>query len=161
MYQTSENSWDLVPTSVAASVEKQLTEFLTTDPEHLDGGLLAGGVILAEISESGQVKSVHNATPWFVVLIEQYLSRNLTPEFLVLEAKRAEEWRQFLTLQNQDVVRRSLEVETRREQIQELERGLEDKRIKLKAMQEELAAERAALQRQRQALDSDLQTLDD
>jgi len=160
VYKTAENGWSLVPSSTAESVEKMLGEFLCNEAEHLDDSLLSGGLILAEISKTGQVKSVQDATPWFLLLIEQYVSQSLTPDFLISEAKRAEEWRQFLTLQNQDVVRRSLEVETRREQIQELERGLEDKRTKLENMQEELAATQVALQKRQQELEISLQALD-
>jgi hypothetical protein len=48
----------------------------------------------------------------------------MTPAQLRQEAERAESWRQSLTLQNQDLARRSLELEARREQIQALEESL-------------------------------------
>jgi hypothetical protein len=44
------------------------------------------------------------------------------------EVERAEEWRQSLTLQNQDLARRTLELEARREQIQALEESLKRNR---------------------------------
>ncbi|NEQ95607.1 MAG: hypothetical protein F6K30_02550 [Cyanothece sp. SIO2G6] len=144
----------------AELVQESLTEFFRAKSSELDDELSSGSFVLAEVSESGQVKSVQNATPWFLLLIEQYVSQGLTPEFLSTEAKRVEEWRQFLTLQNQDVVRRSLEVETRREQIQELERGLEDKRTKLENLRQALAADQAALLKKQEALGSDLQALE-
>lgn len=158
--QTAESRWSLVSSPSAELVEEALAEFFRAEATELDDKLSSGGFVLAEISEAGQVKSVQNATPWFLLLIEQYVSQGLTPEFLTTEAKRVEEWRQFLTLQNQDVVRRSLEVETRREQIQELERGLEDKRTKLENLREALAADQAALVEKQEALGSDLQALD-
>jgi hypothetical protein len=48
----------------------------------------------------------------------------MTPELLQQEVERAEHWRQSLTLQNQDLARRSLELEARREQIQSLEESM-------------------------------------
>jgi len=44
------------------------------------------------------------------------------------EVERAEQWRQSLTIQNQDLARRSLELEARREQIQALEESLKRER---------------------------------
>lgn len=57
-------------------------------------------------------------------LIGTYLTTGITPDFLRQEAERAEQWRQSLTLQNQDLARRTLELEARREQIQALEESL-------------------------------------
>ena len=158
--QNSENNWSLAPDSATALVENALSEFLRSHNEPFEEFLAPGKILLAEVAETGQVKSAQDATAWFLLLIEQYLSRDLTPEILVMEAERAEEWRQFLTLQNQDVVRRSLEVETRREQIQELERGLEDKRIKLESMQEKLISDQADLQELKRDLEDQRIKLD-
>ena len=68
-------------------------------------------------------------------LIQNYLTTGISPEFLRQEAERAEDWRQNLTLQNQDLARRTLELEARREQIQALEEAL--KRDKSEAHQDE------------------------
>jgi len=57
-------------------------------------------------------------------LVQTYLTSGMTVEFLQQEAERAEKWRQNLTLQNQELARRSLELEARREQIQALEESL-------------------------------------
>lgn len=57
-----------------------------------------------------------------------YLSSGMTPELLQQEVERAEQWRQSLTIQNQDLARRSLELEARREQIQALEESLKRER---------------------------------
>ena len=132
------------------------------------------GFVLVEVTEAETVECVQDATAWVLMVIEQYLGRGITPNILMEEAERVEEWRQSLTLQSQDVVRRSLEVETRRDQIQELEKGLEEKRIKLDTKREELTTlqndlehtrqaleqERAALATERQHIEAEVQSLD-
>lgn len=78
-------------------------------------------LVLVEISPTGEIERIEEATNWVLEIVEKYLSTGITPEFLRQEAERAEQWRQDLTLQNQDLARRSLELEARREQIQALE----------------------------------------
>lgn len=78
-------------------------------------------LVLVELSATGDIKKIEDATNWVLNLVQAYLTTGLTPEFLQQEAERAENWRQCLTLQNQDLARRSLELEARREQIQSLE----------------------------------------
>ena len=80
-----------------------------------------GGLVLIELSPKGEMLSIQDATTWVLDLVKTYLISGVTPEFLKAETERSEQWRQSLTLQNQDLSRRSLEVEARREQIQALE----------------------------------------
>ena len=80
-----------------------------------------GGLVLIELSPKGEMLSLQDATSWVLDLVKTYLISGVTPEFLKAETERSEQWRQSLTLQNQDLSRRSLEVEARREQIQALE----------------------------------------
>ncbi|MBV9388876.1 MAG: hypothetical protein JOZ78_20830 [Chroococcidiopsidaceae cyanobacterium CP_BM_ER_R8_30] len=94
-----------VPTSIALTLSKDL-------------------LVLVEISATGEVEHFQDATPWILDLVRTYLTPGITPTFLQQEAERAEQWRQSLTLQNQDLARRSLELEARREQIQALEENL-------------------------------------
>jgi len=115
------------------------------------------GFVLVELAHDGRIFSIQDAASWMLLIIQQYLDKRLTPEFLMREAQRAEEWRQSLTLQSQDVARRSLEVETRRDQIQELERGLEDKRLKLEGQMDALATEKQRLEEERLRLEQDKQ----
>ncbi len=86
-----------------------------------DFALLEGVLVLVELSPQGEVQSLQDATTWVLDLVKTYLTSGVTPAFLKAEADRSEQWRQSLTLQNQDLSRRSLEVEARREQIQALE----------------------------------------
>ncbi len=81
-------------------------------------------LVLVELSPTGDIIKLEEATNWVLYLIQAYLSTGITPDFLQQEAERAEQWRQSLTLQNQDLARRSLELEARREQIQALEESI-------------------------------------
>jgi hypothetical protein len=68
------------------------------------------------------------AVNWVLELVEKYLTTGITPEFLQQEAQTAEKWRQSLTLERQALSRRSIEVEARREQIQNLEAKLQQEK---------------------------------
>lgn len=81
-------------------------------------------LVLVELSPTGEIETIEDATNWVIYLVQTYLSKGITPEFLEKEAEKAENWRQSLTLQNQDLARRTLELEARREQIQSLEESL-------------------------------------
>ena len=142
--QTSESLWSLASPSDSGGDLLAVTDI---------AGCPSEGFVLAEVSEGGQIESVQDATPWVLTVIEQYVTKGITPEALMAEAEQAEEWRQSLTMKSQDVVRRSVEVETRRDQIQELERGLEEKREKLDAKREELESLQDALAQSQQKLD--------
>lgn len=91
----------------------------------LDNGqsipLYEGLLVLAKLSSDGKIERLENAVNWVLDIVRAFLSNGITPAFLQQEAERAEQWRQTLTLQTQELSRRSLEVEARREQIQALE----------------------------------------
>ncbi|NDJ20089.1 hypothetical protein GS682_00185 [Nostoc sp. B(2019)] len=109
--QEAENFWVIIPEEAFILLGKG-----NTMSEKL--------LVLVELSPTGDIESLEDATSWVLGLIENYLTTGITPEFLQQEAERAEHWRQSLTLQNQDLARRSLELEARREQIQALEETL-------------------------------------
>jgi hypothetical protein len=81
-------------------------------------------LVLIELSPTGDINRIEDATNWILSLVQTYLVNGVTPDSLQQEFERAEQWRQHLTLQNQDLARRSLELEARREQIQALEESL-------------------------------------
>lgn len=83
-----------------------------------------GLLVLVKLSPTGDVIEVQNAASWVLELVQTYLTSGITPDFLQQETQRAEQWRQTLTLQNQELSRRALEVEARREQIQALEESI-------------------------------------
>lgn len=79
------------------------------------------GLVLVTLSDDRQQATVQDATPWLLEVVRNYLSSGVTADFLQQEAERAEQWRQALTLQSQELGRRTLELEARMGQIQELE----------------------------------------
>ncbi|GAB4369075.1 MAG: hypothetical protein Kow00121_08730 [Elainellaceae cyanobacterium] len=83
-----------------------------------------GALVLVELTPTKQVQHIHDAAHWVLEIIEQYLTLGVNPASLQEEVQRAEQWRQSLTLQSQELGRRNLEIEARRDQIQELEESL-------------------------------------
>jgi len=97
-----------------------------------------GILLLIDINSKQQVASLREAREWVLNLVTQYLGQGITPDFLKREADRAEQWRQSLTLQSQDLARRTVELETRREQIQALEERLKREKRLLQSMAHQL-----------------------
>ncbi|WP_066376676.1 MULTISPECIES: hypothetical protein [unclassified Anabaena] len=113
--QEAEHIWTIIPEEayILLGKGKTLSEKL---------------LVLVELSPTGEIQRLEDACNWVLYLVQAYLSTGITPEFLQQEVERAEEWRQSLTLQHQDLARRSLELEARREQIQALEESLKRER---------------------------------
>jgi hypothetical protein len=110
--QETESMWVMIPEDAVILLGKG---------KHLTEDLL----VLVELSPTGEIERIEDATSWVLELVQKYLTTGISPEFLRQEAERAEDWRQNLTLQNQDLARRTLELEARREQIQALEEALQ------------------------------------
>ncbi|MEL6402206.1 MAG: hypothetical protein AAFR26_24500 [Cyanobacteria bacterium J06626_4] len=92
-------------------------------------GVGDGAIVLVNMEpEADKILAVEDVVPWLLAIIEQFLAQGVTPEFLTQEAERAEQWRQSLTLESQEVERRALETAARRDEIQELERNLKTAR---------------------------------
>jgi polyhydroxyalkanoate synthesis regulator phasin len=109
--QEADNMWVLIPEEAFILLGKN--------------SLLAERLlVLIELSPTGDINRIEEATNWVLSLVQTYLANGVTPDSLQQEFERAEQWRQHLTLQNQDLARRSLELEARREQIQALEESL-------------------------------------
>ncbi|EKQ67904.1 hypothetical protein OsccyDRAFT_4200 [Leptolyngbyaceae cyanobacterium JSC-12] len=122
--QRSEYSWSVISEQ----------ELLPIDPLPEYG---EGALVLVTLSETRQIQHVESATNWIIDIIQTFLRSGITPTFLQEESERAEHWRQTLTLQSQDLDRRALELEARREQIEQLEEALkrEKKQMELLANQ--------------------------
>lgn len=97
-----------------------------------------GRLVLVDISGDRLIQSIQDATSWVLEVVDQYLTSGVTPAFLHQEAQRAEQWRQSLTLQSQELGRRALEMEARRDQIQALEEKLKEEKRALELMEAEL-----------------------
>ncbi|WP_414549425.1 hypothetical protein [Anabaena sp. CCY 0017] len=109
--QETQNLWVVIPEESFILLDKG-----TTMSENL--------LVLVTLSPTGDIESLEDASNWVLNLVQTFLSVGMTSAELQEEAERAEGWRQSLTLQNQDLARRSLELEARREQIQALEENL-------------------------------------
>ncbi|GET37260.1 hypothetical protein [Microseira wollei] len=79
-----------------------------------------GMLVLVDLSPTQQVLSVKDATKWVVSLVSDYLSSGVTPAFLAQEKERIEQGLQSVTLEKQELARKTLELEARREEIQRL-----------------------------------------
>ena len=118
---------------------EKLTKEKTIETE-IALGVGNGALILVDIEEEVFKVTAVDAVPWVTMLVEQFLSQGITPEFLAKEAERAEQWRQSLTLESQEVERRALETAARRDEIQELERNLKIAREELEQREAEFLA---------------------
>ncbi|MEB3826088.1 hypothetical protein [Phormidium sp. CCY1219] len=116
-------------------------EVFVTESSPLSEGVL----VLVELSHQGQIRSVKEATEWVMSLVEKYLNKGITPEFLQWQTEEIENWRQSLTLQSQELSRRELDLEARRDQIQELEDKLKQERRRLEALSRKLESENKEL----------------
>lgn len=109
--QRSENAWALLP---------EEETILTAEANSLGEGML----VLVELTSTRQVLTVKDAKDWLLDIVQKFLVSGITPAFLQQETERAEQWRQSLTLQSQELDRRALELEARKEQIQDMEEKL-------------------------------------
>ncbi len=123
--QKAEHAWTLLT--------EDLNDLCLDDETYRDGALL-----LVELNSARQIQKVQEATPWILEVIEQYLAVGITPAVLQEEVQRAEQWRQSLTLKSQELQRRALEMEARREQIQELEDNLKLEKEQLETLADQL-----------------------
>ena len=84
----TENMWVMIPEEAVILLGKG---------KHFTENLL----VLVELSPTGEIEKIEDATSWVLELVQKYLTTGISPEFLRQEAERAEGWRQNLTLQNQ------------------------------------------------------------
>ena len=100
-----------------------------------DEDFTEGIFLLVEIDQENKLTHFQSAKDWILNIIKEYLIEGKTnlniniPE----EEARLEKWRQELTIQSQDLARLRLEVETRREELQQLEQNLSLEREQLKS----------------------------
>jgi GNAT superfamily N-acetyltransferase len=107
-----------------------------------------GALVLVDLSPTQQVQQIEDATCWVLDMVKHYLSTGITPELLQEEVQRAEQWRQSLTLQSQELGRRALEMEARRDQLQELEENLKREKQKLELLDHQLQTDLNGAQEQ-------------
>lgn len=101
--------------------------------------LIEGALVLLEKETDNVITNIKPATDWILSLLQKYLTKNaISPQFIAAEQSKIEEWRQEITVQNLELNRRFLEIETRREQLQELEQSLKQEQEKLQSMTDRL-----------------------
>ncbi len=93
-----------------------------------------GNLVLLDLDDD-RVSNLRDATDWIVRTLGDYLAIGITPEQLQEEIERAEQWRQSLTLQSQEIGRRVLETEARRDQIQQLEENLKKEKEEIRRLE--------------------------
>jgi chromosome segregation ATPase len=139
--QKSENVWTV------ATEEEML---LSTEVHAYNENEL----VLVEISNTQQILSIGSARDWVLEIVQKYLVTGITPAFLQQETERAEQWRQSLTLQSQELDRRALELEARREQIQALEEDLKREKKQFESLAGELEARRQEIEAREEQLNN-------
>jgi hypothetical protein len=111
------------------------SEYVPLDSEEFAVGVL----VVVEYKENKTIINIENATNWVLNLVQKYLTNSLiTPEFILEEEAKIEKWRQEIAQESQDLTRRHLELETRREELQELEKSLKREQQKLELKLKEL-----------------------
>jgi len=126
--QKSEHVWTKLP-------EEETV--LSAEANAYSDGLL----VLVEISSSNQILDIREAKDWVMDLVQQYLSYGISPDSLQQEIERAEQWRQSNTLESQELARRTIELEARREQIQELEEELKSEKKQLEILMSQVKSQ--------------------
>lgn len=84
-----------------------------------------GVLVLVNVEENREIVDIKEAKDWILTLINIYLnSESISLENLEQEKRKLEEWKQELTSEQQKITQDRLELETRLEQLQELEDNL-------------------------------------
>ncbi|MEG4443353.1 hypothetical protein QUB47_11820 [Microcoleus sp. AT9_B5] len=133
--QNSDDTWAILSEECFLALPKNCIQNQINSATNL---LNEGMLVLADIGENNQVVDIQSATDWVLELVEKYLTTGFTPDFFQQEAQKAEDWRQSLTLQSQELSRRLIEVEARREQIQNLEAKLQQEKQLLESSIDQL-----------------------
>ncbi|ACK72598.1 hypothetical protein PCC7424_4228 [Gloeothece citriformis PCC 7424] len=146
-HKTSDQSWEV---SNISSVTYPLN-----NQEFSTEGLL----VLVELTETQKILKIELAKDWILSLIEKYLIANtITPEWVEQEQERVEQWRQEITAKSLDLNRRHLEIETRRDQLQELEISLKQEKEKLDSRWQQLQQLQNDIQKEKDDLKACHQT---
>jgi hypothetical protein len=133
--QNADDTWAILAKQSILTLSRDCVQ----NPKNsLVNALNEGVLVLADVGENDEVVQVRSANNWVLELVEKHLTTGITPDFLQLEAQKAENWRQSLTLESQALSRRLIEVEARREQIQNLEAKLQQERQLLESTIDQL-----------------------
>ncbi len=112
-YQQADTIWCVMNSSTPDTLS------IAVSPDMVPYG--EGVLVLVDLSDDRKIRSIQDATDWI-------LDALAVPALLQQEVERMEKWRQSLTLESQELARRTLEVEARLENIQALEESLRQER---------------------------------
>lgn len=91
------------------------------DHQFLNEGIL----VLVELNENREIVNIKEAKEWILNIINNYLGpTQITIEVLEEEKIKIEEWKRELTIKSQELTEMHLGIESRLEQLKELERHL-------------------------------------
>ncbi len=111
--QTSQNLWDTLSDEII--------------PCQLLMAFGDGVLVLVKLGNDQEILEIKEAKDWVMGLVETYLTPGvITPEWVEKEQEKVEQWRQEITAKSLDLTRRQLELETQKEQLQELEGKLKN-----------------------------------
>ena len=111
--QTAQTLWETISDEVIAC--KILT------------GFCDGVLVLVTLDDNQEILELKEAKDWVTGLVETYLTHGvITPEWIEKKQEKVEQWRQEITAKSLDLTRRQLELETQKEQLQELEGKLKN-----------------------------------
>ncbi|MEX0267674.1 hypothetical protein AB3R30_00895 [Leptolyngbyaceae cyanobacterium UHCC 1019] len=113
-----------------------------------------GSLVLLTLSDAREVLEISDVRDWLLDIISALLVTGVTPQFLQQEFDRAEQWRQNLTLQSQDLDRRALELEARREQLEQLEETLKREKKQMESLAAQYREQNQELDRRSSELEA-------
>ena len=109
--QTSEDLWDIMSSELL--------------PCQLPLPCGDGVLVLIKLDGEQKILEIEEAKDWVMGLVETYLTNQMIDlEWVQKEQEKVEQWRQEITVKSLDLTRRQLELETQKEQLQELETKL-------------------------------------
>ncbi len=113
-----------------------------------------GSLVLLTLSDTYEVLEISDVKDWLLDIVGTLLVTGVTPQFLQQEFERAEQWRQNLTLQSQDLDRRALELEARREQLEQLEETLKREKKQMESLAAQYREQNQELDRRSSELEA-------
>ena len=118
--QMDDDSWEVAETDLLPMQENMVL------PE--------GILVLLERDSERRISGIKPVKDWILDILKVHLSCNNGSQLVAAEQLKIERWRQEMTVQNLELNRRFLEIETRREQLQELEQTLKQEQERLEVL---------------------------
>ena len=124
------NSGEMELSLLASQTSQNLWEIMSGEnvPNKIIIGFEDGVLVLVKLDNNQEILEIEEAREWVMDLVKTYLTNGvITPEWIEKEQEKVEQWRQEITAKSLDLTRRQLELETQKEQLQELEGKLNNR----------------------------------